>query len=68
MKGQIVSQESENNLVFCNLVDKLVVINDISDLVVVDTGDVLFISSLKQANNIKEIIEDLKQRSLQKYI
>lgn len=68
MKGQIVSRESKNNLVFCNLVDKLVVINDVSDLVVVDTGDVLFISSLKSANNIKDIIEDLKQRGLQKYI
>ena len=68
MKGQIVSRESKHNLVFCNLVDKLVVINDVSDLVVVDTGDVLFISSLKSANNIKDIIEDLKQRGLQKYI
>ena len=68
MKGQIVSRESKNNLVFCNLVDKLVVINDISDLVVVDTGDVLFISSLKKADSTKEIIEDLKQRGLQKYI
>ncbi|HPD07955.1 mannose-1-phosphate guanylyltransferase [Patescibacteria group bacterium] len=68
IKGQVVSKDSKNNLVFCNLVDKLVVINDINNLVIVDTGDVLFISSLKKADDTKEIIEDLKQRDLQKYI
>lgn len=67
-KGQVIVKDSKNNLVYCNLTDKLVVINDINDLAIVDTGDVLFISSLKNSINTKEIIEDLKQRGLDKYL
>jgi mannose-1-phosphate guanylyltransferase len=67
-KGQIIAKDSKNNLVYCNLTEKLVVINDVNDLVIIDTGDVLFISSLKNSINTKEIIDDLKQQGLEKYL
>ncbi len=67
-KGRVIAKGSNNNLVYCNLTDKLVVINDVNDLAIVDTGDVLFISSLKSSINTKEIIDDLKKESLDKYL
>lgn len=67
-KGQVIIKDSTNNIVYCNLVDKLIVVNDVSDLAIVDTGDVLFISSLKNSINTKEIIEELKQRNLEKFL
>jgi len=67
-KGQVIAKDSKDNLVYCNLTDKLVVINDVSDLVIVDTGDVLFISSLKNSINTKEIIGELQQQGLEKYL
>ena len=67
-KGQVIAKNSKNNLVFCNLTEKLVVINNVNDLAIIDTGDVLFISSVQESINTKDIIEELKKKKLDKYI
>ncbi|MFA7119262.1 MAG: sugar phosphate nucleotidyltransferase [Sphaerochaetaceae bacterium] len=68
IKGKIIAKNSKNNLVFCNLTEKLVVINNVNDLTIIDTGDVLFISSIQESINTKEIIDDLKKKKFDKYI
>lgn len=44
IQGKVYTRESWNNLVWCEEPSKLVVINDIEDLVIVDTKDALFVT------------------------
>lgn len=67
-KGLVVAKDSKDNLIYCNVADKLVVINDINDLAVIDTGDVLYITSLENSTKTKEIIGELKEKGLEKYL
>lgn len=42
--------------------DRLLVVNDVEDLAIVDTKDVTFVSSLKSSQDVKDILQDLKQK------
>jgi mannose-1-phosphate guanylyltransferase len=64
-KGTVVHNGATNNLLYSTIGKKVLVANDIHDLVVVDTDDALFISSLKKSADIKEIIEKLKEMGLE---
>jgi mannose-1-phosphate guanylyltransferase len=69
IKGEVVINESSNNLVY-NIGEhkKIIALNDVSDLVVVDTGDTLFISSLKKSEMTKKIVEILKQEKKDQFL
>ncbi|MCD4762037.1 hypothetical protein K8R32_03705 [bacterium] len=68
VKGKVITQEASNNLIFTNKDKKIVVVNDINDLVIVDTEDALFISSLEKSAEIKTIIKKLREINLEKYL
>lgn len=60
IKGQVVSRQTKNCLIYNHSLKKIVVLNDVEDLVVVETPDALLISSLKQAADIKECLDKVQ--------
>jgi mannose-1-phosphate guanylyltransferase len=66
--GQVFNSHSSSSVVYSGNPDKLVVINDISGLAIIDTQDVLFVSSLDKSHEIKKILEALKKENKNKYL
>lgn len=60
--------ESRNSLVHGNGQDRMIVTVGVQDLVVVDTGDVLLICSKERSQDLRKVIELLKEKGLQKYL
>ena len=62
--------DSHNSLVHgaSNTGERLIVTVGIKDLVVVDTGDVLLICSREHAQDVRQVIEALKEKGLQQYL
>lgn len=65
--------ESRNSLVFENTVhgngqERMIVTVGVENLVVVDTGDVLLICSKERSQDLRKVIELLKEKGLQKYL
>lgn len=67
-KGDVMIKESSNNLIYSNSDKKIVVVNDVNDLVVIDTDDVLFISSLKNSAEVKKMVGQLKKEGKEEYL
>ncbi len=68
IKGKVIANKSDNNLIYSTLPKKIIATNDVSNLAIVDTGDVLFISSLEKSAEVKEIVEKLKEQGLNQYL
>ena len=68
IKGDVVSQDAKGNLVYAAVSKKIVVINDVENLAIVDTPDVLFVSSLKNSAEVKRIVEKLKEEGRDEYL
>lgn len=60
--------ESKNSLVHSNGQERMIVTVGVSDLVVVDTGDVLLICSKERSQDLRKVIEHLKEHGLQQYL
>ena len=60
--------ESRNSLVHGNGQDRMIVTVGVQDLVVVDTGDVLLICSKERSQDLRKVIELLKEKGLQRYL
>ncbi len=67
-KGKVIADGVKNCLIYCLDDKKLVVANALEDLAIVDTGDVLMISSLKESAEIKKFIERIKEEGFEKYL
>lgn len=67
-KGKILVADSTNNLIYSTNPDKIVAVNDIDGLVIIDTEDALFISSLKKSADVKKIVEKIKEKGEKKYL
>lgn len=67
-RGDVMTRDSFNNMIYSNTEKKIVVINDVNDMVVVDTPDVLFISSLKNSAEVKKQVEQLKKEGREEYL
>lgn len=59
--GDVLFNNVSNSIVFSE--DKLVALNDIKDLIVVNTKDAVLISSSKKSEDIKKIADKLKTNS-----
>ena len=59
---------SRNSLVHSNGQQKMVVTIGVEDLIVVDTGDVLLICSKEHAQDVRQVIELLKEKDLKDYL
>lgn len=68
IKGNIFAHQSANNLIYSNQAKKIIVANDINDLVIVDTDDALFVSSLKNSAEVKNIVKKIKEKGMLNYL
>jgi mannose-1-phosphate guanylyltransferase len=69
--GNIVLTDSSRNFVVAGKgakQDRLIVLHDVNDLIIVDTGDVLLLVNREKAGDVKDIVEQLKQAGFEKYL
>ena len=57
-EGDIVLNRVKNSMIYSS--NRLVAVNDIADLVIIDTPDALLVSSKKNSQDIKHIVDKLK--------
>jgi mannose-1-phosphate guanylyltransferase len=67
IKGQYFGLESQGNLIY-SLNNKLIALVGINDLVIVDTKDALLLCPKDRAQDVKKIVEKLKEEGLVKYL
>jgi mannose-1-phosphate guanylyltransferase len=60
--------DSRNSLVHGNGTDRMIVTVGVENLVVVDTGDVLLICSKERSQDLRKVIELLKEKGLQRFL
>jgi mannose-1-phosphate guanylyltransferase len=58
-EGDVVLQKVQNSYIHSS--NRLIVVNDISDLIIIDTQDALLVSSKKSSQDIKNIVQNLKK-------
>jgi mannose-1-phosphate guanylyltransferase len=68
VKGKVIINKSQDNLVYNTVDKKVVVINDIRGLAIIDTPDALYISSLINSADIKECLEQVKEKGWEEYL
>jgi mannose-1-phosphate guanylyltransferase len=68
LEAQTLLRDSAGSLVVGEGGGRLIVLDGVHDLVVVDTGDVLLICRRDQAGRVREIVEDLGRRGLDRYL
>lgn len=68
LEARSVLRDAAGNVVVGEGRDRLIVLDGVSGLVVVDTGDVLLICRLDQAGRVREIVDDLGRRGLDRYL
>jgi mannose-1-phosphate guanylyltransferase len=66
-KGQVISIDSRNNLLF-GVSKKVLAVLDVDDLVIVDTADALLVVSQERSGEIKKLVKAIKKKGLSKYL
>ena len=67
IQGNLIVYESTDNVVRIDS-NKLVVLKDISDLIIVDTHDVLLICNRSQEQSIRDIVADVRKLKGEQYV
>ncbi|MBI4682904.1 MAG: mannose-1-phosphate guanylyltransferase/mannose-6-phosphate isomerase [Nitrospirae bacterium] len=65
VEGDVILQETRK--CFIRGSNRLIVANDLEDIVVVETPDTVFVSNLHTSKNVKSIVSDLKKRGRKEY-
>jgi len=60
IEGDVILQETRN--CFIRSDNRLIVANELEDIVIVETPDTVFVSDLSKSKNVKSIVNDLKQQ------
>lgn len=68
IKGKVITNKAQDNLVYNTVDKKVVIINDVQGLAIIDTPDALYISSLTNSADIKECLEQVKERGWEEYL
>ena len=58
-EGDVILKKVQNSYIHSS--NRLIVVNDISDLIIIDTQDALLVSSKKSSQDIKNIVQNLKK-------
>jgi len=59
--GDVIANNTQNSLIIAK--SRLLAVNDISDTVIVETPDAVFVSNLETSRNVKDIVSMLKQQN-----
>jgi mannose-1-phosphate guanylyltransferase len=62
-RGQHISLDTQNSLIYMKQAEKLIVTIGVEDLVIVDTGDVLMVCKKDQAQKVRQVVAQLKKNS-----
>jgi mannose-1-phosphate guanylyltransferase/mannose-6-phosphate isomerase len=65
VEGDVILQETRN--CFIRGDNRLIVANDLEDIVVVETPDTVFVSDLNTSKNVKSIVSELKKQGRKEY-
>ncbi len=65
VEGDVILKETRN--CFIKGADRLIVANDLDNIVVVETPDTVFVSDLDKSKNVKSIVSDLKKQGRKEY-
>lgn len=65
VEGDVICRNTRNCLIRGN--NRLVVTNNVENMVVVETPDTVFVSGLEQSKDVKAIVQDLKKQGRQEY-
>ncbi len=68
LKGKTVSRESKRVLVYSENSDKLISLIGVSDLVIVDTKNILLVCRKQDSQKIKEIVKSLQESNKTDYL
>ncbi|MCL4361737.1 sugar phosphate nucleotidyltransferase [Candidatus Dependentiae bacterium] len=64
-KNKIIQIDSKNNII--NVQNKLTVLVDVENLCIVDTGDVLLVTSNQKIQKINEVVDQLQKSNLKEF-
>lgn len=68
VRGEVILNEAYDSLVYNRSNKKLVVVNGLKNLAIIETDDVLVVSDLEKTEDIKEIIKKLAQDDKEQYL
>jgi mannose-1-phosphate guanylyltransferase/mannose-6-phosphate isomerase len=63
--GDVIARDTRNSMVMSY--ERLIAVNHINGLVVVETPDSIFVSDLENSRDVKSIVDGLKQRGRREY-
>ncbi len=66
--GNVISVDSKRSLVKCSNPEKIIAVIGVNNLIVVDTDDALLVCDKSMAQEVKTIVEMLKERKIEKFI
>lgn len=67
-RGNVVSVDASNCIVEGNCHERLIAILGLEDVIVVDTEDATLVCALNRAQDVKKILDELKQGRQEKYL
>ncbi|RJQ15335.1 MAG: mannose-1-phosphate guanylyltransferase/mannose-6-phosphate isomerase [Nitrospiraceae bacterium] len=65
VEGDVILRNTRNCFIRGN--SRLIVTNDIDNIVVVETADTVFVSDLEKSKNVKSIVQELKKQGRKEY-
>jgi mannose-1-phosphate guanylyltransferase len=68
LEAEAVSRDSAGNLVVGEGRQRLIFLEGVHDLIVVDTGDVLLVCGRERAGRVREIVQQLERDGLDRYL
>ncbi|MBI5100044.1 MAG: mannose-1-phosphate guanylyltransferase/mannose-6-phosphate isomerase [Nitrospirae bacterium] len=65
LEGDVIPRNTKNCFIRGN--NRLIVTNDIENIVVIETPDTVFVSDLEKSKHVKSIVQDLKKHGRKEY-
>lgn len=65
VEGDVIPRNTRNCFIRGN--NRLIVTNDIENMVVIETPDTVFVSDLEKSKNVKSIVQELKKQGRKEY-
>jgi mannose-1-phosphate guanylyltransferase len=66
--GHHIAEDTHNSLVYGNHSERMVVTIGVDDLIIVDSGDVLMVCHKDQAQKVRKVVDQLKDREMEEFL
>lgn len=66
LRGQALALKTKNTVIDCG--DRLIAVIGAEDLIIVDTEDITFICQKNETDLVRELLEELRSRKMEKYL